>query len=98
MTRLNSAYINNGIQYDDLWLRGWGGHGAAFFRSAGPPPGEKVLEISGYLHLTREPIAVECAIAAHTGRLAMGSALGKVYVCDRMGAVQGWKTMIDLSD
>ena len=97
--RLNATYLEGGVQRDDIFLRGWGRQGAAFFKSAESPPGERVLEIEGMLHLTGGIQPDDCALSSHTGRMAMDpSGGGRIYVCDQMGQVRGWKVMMDLSD
>lgn len=52
---IHSSYMVAGVQTDDLWLAGWGNHGAAFFPAdltSGSAPGASTLRINGAFEVT----------------------------------------------
>lgn len=60
VTRLNTAVIRDGVQFDDIGLMQCGGHGSVFFpanaRDAGECPGDRKVKINGDLVVTGKVI------------------------------------------
>lgn len=73
VTRYNSAYMDTGVQRDDIALQTYGDHGAVFFApdsSAASAPGRHVLAVHGTITVNGDDLAAHIvALEAQIRRL-----------------------------
>jgi hypothetical protein len=93
---IHSSYMVAGVQADDIWLCGWGNHGAAFF----PPdilsssaPGQGILRVTGRIQVRKNTIGTTTTTDGLTLHNITDAALGAQQYSPRlrMGG-RGWAT------